>query len=288
MQEYIDFYDERAIEIEKNFSYDGYQIVRREMFAHQREPSVTIRSDSITFNTACIEGLEDAVYIHVLVSDSEKRMVIKKCAENDLDAVRWCVAKPDKRRSRNVKGRFSEVIFKLMTWSKGCRYKILGHKITFQGETLYVFELENCEIFKERPKRTKAEREARANSMTPEELAEADRLERRASMIPFSPADVENTFGLPVDEHRTTIEIGTMSGYREMQAGKASESGDSAMKSADDSLKVANVYVTGTNNDFAGSSLQSANAALGLQPAENLQSSGYSQTTIDQFIGGGR
>ena len=27
------------------------------------------------------------------------------------------------------------------------------------------------------------------------------------SMIPFSPADVENTFGLPVDEHRTTIEI---------------------------------------------------------------------------------
>ena len=79
-----------------------------------------------------------------------------------------------------------------------------------------------------------------------------------------------------------------MSGYREMQAGKASESIDLVMKSVDDSLKTANVYVTGANNDLASSSLQSANAALGLQPAENLQSSGYSQTTIDQFIGGGR
>ena len=216
MPEYMDSYDEKALEIEQTFSYDGYQIVRREMFAHLREPAVTIRADKITFNTACIEGLEDAVYIHVMVSESEKRLVIKRCNENDLDSVRWCIAKPDKRRSRDIKGRFSQVVYKLMEWNKGCRYKILGHRITYKGETLYVFELENCEIFKERPKRTKAEREARANSMTPEELLEADRLERKASMTPFSPADVENTFGLPVEEHRTEIEIGSMNSYKGM------------------------------------------------------------------------
>lgn len=217
MQDYIESYDERAIEIEKTFSYDGYQIVRREMFAHLREPAVTIRSDSITFNTACIEGLEDAVYIHVMVSDDEKRLVIRKCEENDMDSVRWCIAKPDKRKSRTIKGRFSEVIYGMMNWSKGCRYKILGHKITYQGVTLYVFELTQCEIFRERPKRTKKEREERALSMTPEELAEADKLERKQAMTPFSPADVENTFGLPVEEHLNAPQIGTMSNYQGMQ-----------------------------------------------------------------------
>ncbi|MCB5714532.1 hypothetical protein [Lactonifactor longoviformis] len=88
MADYIDEYDERALEIEREFNYDGYQIVRREMFAHLREPAVTIRNDSITFNTACIEGLEDTVYIQVMVSDDQHRMAIKKCNENDKDAIR--------------------------------------------------------------------------------------------------------------------------------------------------------------------------------------------------------
>ena len=54
MAMYMEMNDERAAEIEKEFSYDGYQIVRREMFAHQREPAMTIRYDSISFNTASI------------------------------------------------------------------------------------------------------------------------------------------------------------------------------------------------------------------------------------------
>lgn len=213
MSEYIEEYDERAAEIQKTFSYDGYQIVRREMFAHLREPAVTIRYDSISFNTACIDGLEDTVYIQVLVHDDQKRLVIKRSTENAKDSLRWCVAKPDKRKSRVIKGKFSKALYEQMGWMKNCRYKILGHKIQFEGETLYVFELEECEIFKERPKRTKAEREARAKSMTPEELKEADRLERKESMTPFEPANVENTFGLPVEQHMDTPVLGNMANY---------------------------------------------------------------------------
>lgn len=51
--------DARAEELESTFSYDGYQVVRKELFAHLRDPAIVIRKDSITFNTACITGLED-------------------------------------------------------------------------------------------------------------------------------------------------------------------------------------------------------------------------------------
>ena len=60
--------DQKALELAQDFSYDGYQVVRRELFAHLREPAVVIRRDSVTFNTACIAGLEDAVYIQILVN----------------------------------------------------------------------------------------------------------------------------------------------------------------------------------------------------------------------------
>ena len=79
--------DQKALELAQDFSYDGYQVVRRELFAHLREPAVVIRRDSVTFNTACIAGLEDAVYIQILVNQDNKRMVVRKCEENDKDAL---------------------------------------------------------------------------------------------------------------------------------------------------------------------------------------------------------
>ena len=143
----MDSYNERAAEIQRTFSYDGYQIVRREMFAHLREPSVVLRKDSITFNTACINGLEDAVYIQVMINRDQHRMVIRKCEENDKDSLRWCISKPDKRKSRKISSKeFSRRIYELMDWNDKCRYKVLGHRIEFEGNILYVFELDEPEI----------------------------------------------------------------------------------------------------------------------------------------------
>ena len=100
--------EQRTAELEQSFSYDGYQIVRKELFAHLRDSAITIRKDSVTFNTACIEGLEDVVYIHMMFNRELKRIVVEGCDENDKDALRWCIAKPDKRKSRVIKGKFSQ------------------------------------------------------------------------------------------------------------------------------------------------------------------------------------
>lgn len=82
--------EQRMAELEQSFSYDGYQVVRKELFAHQRDPAIVIRRDSVTFNTACIEGLEDVVYIHMMFNRELKRIVVEGCDENDKDALRWC------------------------------------------------------------------------------------------------------------------------------------------------------------------------------------------------------
>lgn len=122
--------EQRRTEIEQTFDYDGYQVARRELFAHLRDPAIIIRKDSITFNTACITGLEDVVYVNIMFNSELKRIVVKGCNENDRDALRWCVAKPDKRKSRKMSCRlFSELLYKEMDWSVDCRYKILGYRI---------------------------------------------------------------------------------------------------------------------------------------------------------------
>lgn len=60
-EEFASAKEERRQEIEKAFDPNRMKVIRKELFANLREPAVTIRDGNITFNTACINGLEDVV-----------------------------------------------------------------------------------------------------------------------------------------------------------------------------------------------------------------------------------
>ena len=198
--------DAKAEELESTFSYDGYQVVRKELFAHLRDPAIVIRKDSITFNTACISGLEDVVYVHVMFNSDLKRIVVRGCDENDKDALRWCIAKPDKRKSRKMSCKpFSELVYNEMGWDSDCRYKILGYRINFEGETLYVFDLLVPEIFHEGQKRKKGESAPQSEETKPVNTRKG-----------FYPDDIAGTFGVPVEEHLKESEVKHIEGYVSM------------------------------------------------------------------------
>lgn len=228
--ENIENIDQKALELAQDFSYDGYQVVRRELFAHLREPAVVIRRDSVTFNTACIAGLEDAVYIQILVNQDNKRMVVRKCEENDKDALRWCIEKPDKRKSRKMSNKlFSAMMYDMMGWNTDCRYKILGHKITHEDETMYIFDLLETEIFMDTKRKKKANPDSvekkeelvtAETDQTPEQNQEeiAAKVARKLNRIPFYPKDWKDSFGLSVEEHKKALETNLTDGYIEFSA----------------------------------------------------------------------
>lgn len=222
--------DQKALELAQDFSYDGYQVVRRELFAHLREPAVVIRRDSVAFNTACIAGLEDAVYIQILVNQDNKRMVVRKCEENDKDALRWCIEKPDKRKSRKMSNKlFSAMMYDMMGWNTDCRYKILGHKITHEDETMYIFDLLETEIFMDTKRKKKANPDSvekkevlvtAETDQTPEQNQEeiAAKVARKLNRIPFYPKNWKDSFGLSVEEHKKALETNITDGYIEFSA----------------------------------------------------------------------
>ena len=188
--------EQRRTEIEQTFDYDGYQVARRELFAHLRDPAIIIRKDSITFNTACIAGLEDVVYVNIMFNSDLKRLVVKGCNENDRDALRWCIAKPDKRKSRKMSCRlFSELLYKEMDWSGDCRYKILG------------FDLVAAEVFHECKKKQSADQQP---TTVAEENTEEQPVNPRKG---YYPDDIAGTFGMPVEQHRQESELRQMDGF---------------------------------------------------------------------------
>lgn len=155
-------------------------------------------------------------------------MVVRKCEENDKDALRWCIAKPDKRKSRKMSNKiFSAMLYDMMGWSMDCRYKILGHKITHEGETIYVFDLLETEIFMDTKRKKKvAEATILSETVNQEEktlsdkekaaIADEEKAIKKRNRIPFYPSDWKDSFGLPVEEHKKALEINMCEGYVEL------------------------------------------------------------------------
>lgn len=112
-----------------------------------------------------------------------------------------------KRKSRKMSCKpFATLVYQKMGWDSECRYKMLGYRITFEGETLYVFDLLVPEIFHEGQRKKNA----------------VDSQDNAASTKPvnsrkgFYLDDIVGTFGVPVEEHRKESEVKQMDGYVSM------------------------------------------------------------------------
>ena len=194
--------EERRLEIQRAFDPNRAKVVRKELFAGLRDPAVTIRNGYITFNTACINGMEGVVYVKLLVDEELGFLAVTGCDENEKNALRWCVAKPDKRKTRNMRcPDFTDLIYQLMGWDKKCRYKALGYQINYADEVYYVFDLNVKKVFNEKPKK---------GEEPVDENGEPIQVDTRTG---YYPEDIANTFGVPMEQYKAETAITEMDGF---------------------------------------------------------------------------
>ena len=90
------------IKEDPQFSYDGYQVVRGEFFAHLFEPSVTLGREKVSVNTACLRKLPNVDYVQFLVNPTEKKLAIKPCEEDRKDSFRWSSGEGNRRKPKAI------------------------------------------------------------------------------------------------------------------------------------------------------------------------------------------
>ncbi|MGN0764171.1 MAG: hypothetical protein ACI4MK_12315 [Aristaeellaceae bacterium] len=205
------------IAAEAHFSFDGYQVVRREFFSHKFDPTLTIRNNGIVFNNACISKLDEVVYVQVLINPDTGKLVVRPCDEGARDAVRWCIARDDKRKSRQIScSMFTAKLYDLMGWETLYRYKMQGTRISYQGEQLYVFDLTSTEVF----------------IPATQDTGEPEGKPRKKTAVRFL-ENWRDSFGLPVAEHTASTQIDLNEGYGMMDAMKGESAEQMPMEMID-------------------------------------------------------
>lgn len=174
----------------------GYQVTKAELFAHSREPAVTVWDNRIKFNMACLRKFPGVTHIQLLIHPDQRRLIIRPCEPDAPDSLRWASGGGE----REIKNRdmicmiFAQKLYELMGWDKQYRYKMLGKPAIYKNEALYLFKLTDFELFV-----TSGKRKKRA----------------------YLPEDWRDYFGVPVENHDEAYRIDLAEGY--ISTGKVGE-----------------------------------------------------------------
>lgn len=164
----------------------GYQVTKAELFAHLREPAITIWENRIKFNMACLRRFPGVTHIQILIHPDQKRLIIRPCLPDAPDSLRWARGGGEKELvNRDLICKiFAAKVFDLMGWNGEYRYKMLGKPAVCDGEMLFLFKLTDFELFVS-GKKTKA----------------------------YLPGDWRDYFGTPVEEHEEEYKVNLADGY---------------------------------------------------------------------------
>ena len=185
--------DDDIIELDSSFNFDGFQVVRREFFAHLREPSVTFNNCKLVVNSACLQRFPETDYVQALVNKETKILALLPCPEGARDSFPWCKQSKGKRIPKQITCKlFFAKIVDMMGWNPDYRYKLLGRLIHANGEYLIAFDLTATEVYQRTYKEGK---------------------KPVTSRIPVFPAGWQDQFGLPYNEHKQAMQVDIFDGY---------------------------------------------------------------------------
>ncbi|MCL2866824.1 MAG: hypothetical protein FWF47_03570 [Clostridia bacterium] len=182
-----------VIELDGDFDLEGYEVVRREFYAHTKEPSVTFVNYKIYVNAACLNRFQSVDYMLAMVNRRSQTLLLRPSCEEDRAAVSWCVPGSVRRKPRQITCKMLYAnLFALMGWNPNYRYKLLGKIVHAKNGYFITFDLKAPEMYQCVPK---------------------DDVKTINSHTPLCHAEWQGQFGLPYEEHQKSMQINIVDGY---------------------------------------------------------------------------
>lgn len=184
---------EEILDMGNDFDFGDFQVVRREFFAHLREPSITFNNCKIYVNTASLSKFPKTDFMQILINRKTKILALRPCKEGERDSFPWCYESKGKRKAKQITCKlFFAKIFTMMEWNPDYRYKLLGTLIHSNGEYLLAFDLTSTEVYQK---------------------TYTDGEKPKTARTPVFPSGWQNQFGLPFYEHRQSMQVNIFDGY---------------------------------------------------------------------------
>ena len=131
-----------------DFDLRGFEVARAQFFQVIGMPCVTISAKGVHFNRVCIQKLNEARFVELLVHPGRKSMAVRPAEEKARHGLRWVrLAGNGRWMSRMISGAaFIPTLYQLFGWTAEYKYCIKGICCRSTEGAVLLFHWEDAEI----------------------------------------------------------------------------------------------------------------------------------------------
>ena len=131
------------------FDLRGFEIARTQFFNTAGKLCLSVSSETVIFSTKCIQKLDDAPHIEMLIHPRAHLLAIRKAGKESRYSIKWAILNS---KGKTVPRRFTgkpylETLYSILGWDPEYRYRICGIRQKKEEESILLFNLRETEVF---------------------------------------------------------------------------------------------------------------------------------------------
>lgn len=132
----------------ENINLKEFVVVKKDLFARERIPILSINQDHFTVNTDCHDLLNNCESVQFMVNIKEKEIVLKPISSSDESAVVWRNDKLVKKKlAKLICPQLGTQLFRAWNLNAEYQYRMKGVLAKADNKVVLLFRMNGADVF---------------------------------------------------------------------------------------------------------------------------------------------
>lgn len=131
-----------------DFDLRGFEVTNSALFDSNKKPYVLFQNKKIKFSTDCVRRFGKDNKVELLIHPGLRKLAVRRVAKDCRHFVQWSRPDDGKYYAKDIPcSAFGDTLFELLDWGTEYKFKAYGRYIESEGESVFLFDLSEPEIF---------------------------------------------------------------------------------------------------------------------------------------------
>ena len=131
-----------------DFDLRGFEVTNIALFDTNKRPYALFQNKKIKFSTDCVRQFGRDNKVELLIHPGLRKLAVRKAAKDCRHFVQWSRPEDGKYYTKDIPcSAFGDTLFELLDWGTEYKFKAYGRYIESEGESVFLFDLSEPEIF---------------------------------------------------------------------------------------------------------------------------------------------
>lgn len=131
-----------------DFDLRGFEVTNATLFDVAKRPHVLFQNKKIKFSTDCVRRFGRDNKVELLIHPGAQKFAVRRAPKDSRHSVQWSRPDDGKYYPKEIPcAAFGDTIFEIFNWSSDYKYRFYGTFLENEGESIFMFDLREPEIF---------------------------------------------------------------------------------------------------------------------------------------------